>query len=217
MRIVVSWGCSFLLQGYPAGQRPLGRSTSFCPRVPFWHSSFLRRGVCSLSPPAAQRGSSCPHYTIPRKKMPPQKRRFCGGKYIFIFPHPFPNISKMLGFCGGKIQKTGGKTALSTPKSGKSPRHRPASAKRSRSFYIVYHPGCGLPQDASGFCITGPAAAGTPTVCGLPPSWRCERTPAPMSDSRQAPAGGTPPRGSRTPGSPAPVRWSPPSHCGQTP
>ena len=43
------------------------------------------------------------------------------------------------------------------------------------------------------------------------------KTPAPMSGSRQAPAGGTPHRDSRTPASPVPARWSRPARCARTP
>ena len=46
-----------------------------------------------------------------------------------------------------------------------------------------------------------------PTASCSPPSWQFWKTPAPMYGSRQAPADGTPHRGSRMPASPAPARW----------
>ena len=66
-----------------------------------------------------------------------------------------------------------------------------------------------------------PFAAGwisdIPAASGSPPSWQFWRTPAPASGNRQAPAGGTPHRGSRMPASPAPARWSRPARCARTP
>ena len=66
-----------------------------------------------------------------------------------------------------------------------------------------------------------PFAAGwisdIPTASGSPPSWQFWKTPAPMYGSRQAPAGGTPHRGSRMPASPVPARWSRPARCARTP
>ena len=55
------------------------------------------------------------------------------------------------------------------------------------------------------------------TLSDADTDWQFWKTPAPASGNRQAPADGTPHRGSQMPASPAPVRWSRPVRCARTP